>query len=351
MASGGGVKPSNNATFVGLTKRFFEGIKKKCCELSLVNSELTNNKQTNDNNVNSPLSWIIASLGQVAHFTSVVIRNVLATSGWVRSAHTAPYAKSAHNSQLTKFAFTLAETLVVMGIIGVVAALTIPNLNQSTGDREKVAKLKKVYSNLEDAFGRATAVYGPVDEWFINDNNNEVTMSERFANRVTEFMKVSKNCASDENGCMATGPYKDLDGSATGLNFVEHAYFQTFPKYLFADGTAIAFTIVTGSCNEDYSSSDTTNNPLRDGCGGFYVDIDGAKGANTIGKDLFLFFITKTGVYPTGSKLSSDDDDCFKNSSACAAWVIETGNMDYLKANKGVCPNGTTLSWENTSCK
>ena len=70
-------------------------------ELSLVNSESTSNKQANDNKVDSQLSWIIASLGQVAHFTSVVIRNVLATSGWVRSAHTAPYAKSAHNSQLT----------------------------------------------------------------------------------------------------------------------------------------------------------------------------------------------------------------------------------------------------------
>ena len=96
LGVGGGVKPSSNATFPDLTRRFFESIKKKCCELSLVNSELTTNKQANDNNVNSQLSWIIASLGQVAHFTSVVIRNVLATSGWVRSAHTAPYAKSAH---------------------------------------------------------------------------------------------------------------------------------------------------------------------------------------------------------------------------------------------------------------
>ena len=46
------------------------------------------------------------------------------------------------------FAFTLAETLIVMGIIGVVAALTIPNLNSSTADKEKIAKVKKIYSNL-----------------------------------------------------------------------------------------------------------------------------------------------------------------------------------------------------------
>ena len=114
-----------------------------------MNSESTNNKQVNGNKVDSPLSWIIASLGQVAHFTSVVIRNVLATSGWVHSAHTAPYAKSTHNSLVKAIAFTLAETLVVMGIIGVVAALTIPNLNQSTGDREKVAKVKKYIQTLK----------------------------------------------------------------------------------------------------------------------------------------------------------------------------------------------------------
>lgn len=45
-------------------------------------------------------------------------------------------------------AFTLAETLIVMGIIGVVAALTIPNLNSSTADKEKVAKVKKYIKTL-----------------------------------------------------------------------------------------------------------------------------------------------------------------------------------------------------------
>ena len=60
-------------------------------------------------------------------------------------------------------AFTLAETLIVMGIIGIVSALTLPNLNASTGEKEKVAKVKKIYQNLNDAYGRAQAVYGPID--------------------------------------------------------------------------------------------------------------------------------------------------------------------------------------------
>ncbi len=313
-------------------------------ELSLVNSESTNNKQVNGNKVDSPLSWIIALLGQVAHFTSVVIRNVLATSGWVRSAHTAPYAKSAHNSQLTKFAFTLAETLVVMGIIGVVAALTIPNLNQSTGDREKVTKLKKVYANLTDAFGRATAVYGPIDEWFINLPEG-ISENQRLADRMTEFMKISKSCGGDGSGCFPEDDYKTLDDDTceSPINWSDE------PMYLLADGTAIDFYIYNENCRNSIGQ-------LQNLCGFLYVDIDGVKGPNTLGKDYFLFNVAKSGVYPFGAQILEDNSanygkSCFEGGVGCAGWIIEMGNMDYLKANKGVCPNGTTLSVDNPTCK
>lgn len=42
-----------------------------------------------------------------------------------------------------KTAFTLAEVLITLGIIGVVAALTLPSLIQSYREKETVAKLKK----------------------------------------------------------------------------------------------------------------------------------------------------------------------------------------------------------------
>ena len=77
--------------------------------------------------------------------------------------------KTSFKSIFSKAAFTLAETLIVMGVIGVVAALTLPNLNNSTGDKEKVAKVKKIYAELNDAFGRAEVAYGPINQWFVND--------------------------------------------------------------------------------------------------------------------------------------------------------------------------------------
>ena len=93
-------------------------------------------------------------------------------------------------------AFTLAETLIVMGIIGIVSALTLPNLNSSTGEKEKVAKVKKLYQNLNDAVGRAAVVYGPLGGWDLDSGND---VFERVGARITEFMKVSKACGSSSS--------------------------------------------------------------------------------------------------------------------------------------------------------
>ncbi len=222
-------------------------------------------------------------------------------------------------------AFTLAETLIVMGIIGVVAALTIPNLNSSTADKEKVAKLQKLYSNLEDAFGRAQSVYGPFDEWFINDTTDEEKI-KRFSERLIEFMKISKNCGTLETSCFPCN-YKSLDGG-TYDNTCRSGY--GYIRVLLADGAALMFM----------------KNSLD-------VDIDGTKGANINGKDIFRFLIENNEVVPAGRNSSAIDKLCFSSGTYCTGWVIDTGNMDYLKADRtGKCPNGKVLNWTtNTSCK
>ena len=49
----------------------------------------------------------------------------------------------------TKFGFTLAEVLITLGIIGVVAALTLPSLVTNYQKQVTVNKLKKFYNGLE----------------------------------------------------------------------------------------------------------------------------------------------------------------------------------------------------------
>jgi len=221
-------------------------------------------------------------------------------------------------SAIKQYAFTLAETLIVMGIIGVVAALTLPNLNSSTGDKEKVTKLKKVYQNLQDAYGRSVAIYGPMDEWTTNISATSEDV-KKAGDRITEFMKLQKNNATNGIGLVTGG----------GSNY----YYQ----FILADNTSVAIY---------YSHSS----------GYIIIDIDGEnKGQNKYGVDRFQFTYDNNGnIYPFGYNYDDTQlqNNCFKTKGAgCTAWIIQTDNMDYLKATNGTCPNGTILSWTNTSCK
>ena len=234
-------------------------------------------------------------------------------------------------------AFTLAETLVVMGIIGVVAALTIPNLSSSTANKENVARVQKAYSTINEAFERVQAEYGNIQRWPNRDfgwNGNNAT--DFFANRMSEYLKVSKNCARNANqGCMASS-VKFLNGTSTTTNgyyAVTDADTSAY-KMILADGTGLAIMVASG---------------------GIYmnVDIDGPrKGSGTMGKDWFGFVYSPgngiKNLIPanTGNLTSS-----FATGRGLTAWVIETGNMDYLKAVNGTCKKtNKTLSWTNTTC-
>ena len=195
------------------------------------------------------------------------------------------------------FAFTLAETLVVMGIIGVVAALTLPNLNQSAGNKEKVVKLQKIYSNLNDALGRATAVYGPIDEWCTG--LTDANCKKRHFERITEFMKFSKQCT------VSTCLGKFDTGSSEGESLQYGVILN--------DGATIGF---------EYALY-------------IHVDLDGLnKGANKHGVDYFKFqYDDRKGVFPAYDQSHFDNEPPDSHTPRATDWVIRYGNMDYLKCN------------------
>ena len=212
-----------------------------------------------------------------------------------------------------------------MGIIGVVAALTIPNLNQSTGDREKVAKVKKVYANLEDAFGRATAVYGPFDEWFIIDGDDFSMANLRFAERMMEFLKVSKDCTIGE-GCFSEQPFLYSGGAKVEDNYWSFLTGISSYMIILSDGTSLAFQAAG------------VNNPA------IRIDIDGPnKGKNQAGNDIFDVFVIDGQLKSFGPE---DDGNLeLGSSSNFTYWVLKNGNLDYLKC-------GIDLDWDTkTSCK
>ncbi|MFQ8626689.1 MAG: prepilin-type N-terminal cleavage/methylation domain-containing protein [Candidatus Gastranaerophilaceae bacterium] len=63
------------------------------------------------------------------------------------------------------YAFTLAEVLITLGIIGIVAALTMPALIADYKKKEDAAKLKKAYTIINQAFKLSEVDNGPSEHW------------------------------------------------------------------------------------------------------------------------------------------------------------------------------------------
>ena len=71
-----------------------------------------------------------------------------------------------------KKAFTLAEVLITLAIIGVVAAMTIPTLISSYNKKVVETKLLRVYSVMNNAIKMSTIDNGETVNWETLDNNS-----------------------------------------------------------------------------------------------------------------------------------------------------------------------------------
>lgn len=225
-------------------------------------------------------------------------------------------------------AFTLAEMLVVIGIIGVVSALTIPNLQQGTNSQEVVTKVTKARATIDEAFGRAIATYGPYCTWSLRETSS-ASQAAVWYNRIFENMKTTKKC-----GLVAATNKECWDGA--GLD----GYY----KVKLADGTSMAMSANTGMIAMGYNC-DSYGIDFS-----MYFDIDGpGKGMGAACDDVYLF------TYSGTSLANAASGNLTNSALACTKWVLENKNADFLKAtytNSAYnCKNGTILNWStNKSC-
>ena len=230
-----------------------------------------------------------------------------------------------------KKAFTLAEVLVVIGIIGVVSALTIPNLQQGTNSKEVITKVTKAKATIDEAYGRAIATYGDPCLW-TKGQTTAAAQAAVWYNRIFENLKVDKDC-----GLVANTNRTCWDSTSN--------FGNTYYKVKLADGTSMAMSANTGVIALGYN------------CGSygvaysFSIDIDGPnKGSGNDCDDIY------TLQYNVTSFLGDYSGNLKKNSADCAAWVLDKGNADFLKAVGSVgsslrCKNGKYLDWSNnTTC-
>ena len=218
-----------------------------------------------------------------------------------------------HCDKFRRAAFTLAEVLITLGIIGVVAALTLPTLIQNHQKQVYVTQLKKAYSTLNNAINKMAADEGVVDwaqtqcgyQWYAStlgestEDNPTPYINPACTNNLAKQMNVLKVEAEHLAHC---SEWCDVSGS-----------FGSGPAIMTADGITYQF--------------DCT------GFGYAYVDVNGTgKGPNKEGRDVFGFGIDATNnkIIPDGSNY-----DSWKNCSAtnlstyCTAKVLIEGKMNY----------------------
>ena len=229
-----------------------------------------------------------------------------------------------------KSAFTLAEVLITLGIIGVVAAMTLPALIQKQNDAAIIASLKKNYSVLSQALVKSQLNLGFFETWQIDisDANPEeggtpVNMKNVY-DAIKPELKVLKEC-EDTAGCWHKGITKNLGGANVGRDSI--GIGNGIFIFKLADGANISIddhgsNYITTVFGLNYNKSAYV----------FWIDANGDKRPNTVGRDIFAFVLTNKGLIPAGSY---SNDYCNPQSTApfsgttCTAKVIAEGKIDY----------------------
>ena len=177
---------------------------------------------------------------------------------------------------LPKVAFTLAEVLITLGIIGVVAALTLPSVIQNYRKQVILNKIKRTYTVLNNTIERAKADYGTnVNEWYI-PSGDERTKSMYFVeNYMLPYLNVLEYCKdqSVKPICKEIVHYFNTTAETIGPVSLMHG-----TNFILTDGTNVYVQV--GRING--SESMDTKRIMVD------FDIDGVNsGKNTYGYDVF----------------------------------------------------------------
>ena len=206
-----------------------------------------------------------------------------------------------------KIAFTLAEVLITLGIIGVVASLTLPSVIERHQKLETVVSLKGVYSTLNQAYQNAIAENGEPENWLLV---GEVPVEEYFNTYFKPYVKILKMCDTYKDcGYKTTTPWVYLDGSQSETAVGK---FDNWVTAVLPNGTVILYMSFLNA-----NQFDTTHT---------IVDLNGAKGPNRFGRDVFRFDRVKNiGFVPSG--YNSTNIDCKKTTSGagCAAKIMKDG--------------------------
>ena len=272
---------------------------------------------------------------------------------------------------MKKLAFSLAETLTTLLIIGAVAAMLIPSLQKNVSKQKHLSMLKKLYSSFSInvktvlANGNCASIsclrrYGNKDD--IVDPSKKYQHNGVFAD--AKYFNVAKECSF----CITKGSVMTADmiaiyspsGKPGEADDDKPANFTT---YLLANGAVMALYDFAGNCTEtahSYVKYGSADAPL---CGIVVFDVNGTKAPNTPGRDRFAYYITDepagdSFLVPIGYKGTDKqiiDPDCWRekyceqnpNTSDCD----DCHKYIWSSFGDGTCQTQNTIEGYNCTAK
>ena len=199
-------------------------------------------------------------------------------------------------------AFTLAEVLITLGIIGVVAALTLPTLIANYKEKELIVKTKKSYSDIQNAIQLAQQENGD-----IGDNTALFNFSDGYSKALENFSKYFKGAKFCKNREQCKDFYYDISYAVPtyGSSGAIKKYNTGWSKIVLSSGAVLNFAELIPNCDyvrlETYYDKD--GNPTQrynhvKYCAIIHFDVNGSKAPNLFGKDVFSARIYKDKIVP-----------------------------------------------------
>ncbi len=211
--------------------------------------------------------------------------------------------------------------MITLGIVGVLAAMTLPGLINKYNEKVWVTSFLRVYSILEKVYQLALDENGPVENWsgigIVNENDTNFNVAKYddkyfIFNVFKPYLPIAE--VYDKEGkknCMPDKSYF-LNGEAHNIALSTYT-----PTVLLQSGECIAFGAAYPSMHSF-----------------FWVDTNGKKLPNTLGKDQFLFKFALHRIAPFGWTDSAADCDISSTNAnagkSCGAWIVRYKNMNYL---------------------
>lgn len=189
-----------------------------------------------------------------------------------------------------KEAFTLAEVLITLVIIGVIASLVIPTITNTIQKIQYGSAIKKSYSTFSQTYQKLVSENSSISSAISDCGSYDHTC---FKDALKKHLQYTKECDS---------------GASRGICFPQNVFYMdgtpVTSDYDFRDNAA-GLILNDGTLIDIglYNPSDCsyTIGDFNDACGWITVDINGFKRPNTFGKDLYTFIFYSNTLKPLGA--------------------------------------------------